>query len=125
MSEQDTTFPLHRLFTAFLISSTTLKPLTEFMFGPAVFSPVKPFVSSSKIDPSQPCHCLKINPCDHAFKILSVFFSTYVIYCLCSNPLLSMFKAGQIYIYFFLFPSYEKSTILEAKKLNTIFFVIA
>lgn len=54
ISAHETTLRLQALSTAFLISSITLNPLTEFTFGRAVFSPLKLEVSSSRIDPSQP-----------------------------------------------------------------------
>lgn len=50
MSAQET-IPLHELSTAVLIASTTSNPLTELVFGKAVFSPPLP---SNKIDASQP-----------------------------------------------------------------------
>lgn len=37
-----------------LMASITSKPLAEFLFGPAFFSPVNVAVSSSSTDPSQP-----------------------------------------------------------------------
>jgi hypothetical protein len=54
ISAQETTGRLHALSTAALISSTTENPLIEFIFGKAVFSPVKFLVSSSRTDPSHP-----------------------------------------------------------------------
>ena len=53
MSAHDTT-PGHTFSTAVFMSSTTSNPLTEFWLGLAVFSPVKPEVSSSSIEPSHP-----------------------------------------------------------------------
>lgn len=50
MSAQETT-PLHELSTALLIASITSNPLTELLFGKAVFSPSLP---SSKTDASHP-----------------------------------------------------------------------
>jgi len=47
-----------------LQSSKTSKPLIEFIFGIAVFSPTKVGVSSTITDPSHPCQvsqCLGIN----------------------------------------------------------------
>ena len=38
-----------------LMSSMTLNPRAEFKLGVAVFSPTKPGLSSSKLEPSQPC----------------------------------------------------------------------
>lgn len=58
ISAHDTTGRLQALSTAALISSTTENPLAELLFGKAVFSPMKFLVSSSRIDPSQPC-CFK------------------------------------------------------------------
>ncbi|RDY13447.1 hypothetical protein CR513_01638, partial [Mucuna pruriens] len=55
ISAHDTTGRLHALSSAALISSITSKPLIEFRFGRAVFSPVKFLVSSSRTDPSHPC----------------------------------------------------------------------
>ena len=49
------TMPGQAPSTLDLISSITLNPLTELAFGRAVFSPVNVDVSSSSIDPSQPC----------------------------------------------------------------------
>lgn len=54
ISAQDTT-PGHNFSTLDLIASITSKPLTELLFGAAVFSPLKVEVSSSSNDPSQPC----------------------------------------------------------------------
>lgn len=45
----------HAASTLDLIASITSKPLTELLFAAAVFSPLKDDVSSSSIDPSQPC----------------------------------------------------------------------
>ena len=53
MSAQDTV-ALQLASTRVLIVSITSKPLAEFRFGPAFFSPVKVAVSSSSIDASQP-----------------------------------------------------------------------
>ena len=53
MSAHETT-PGHRLSTLDLILSTTSNPLTELLFGPAVFSPIEVEVSSNNIDPSHP-----------------------------------------------------------------------
>lgn len=49
------TMPGQTFSTWDLILATTLNPLTELLFGPAVCSPVKEEVSSRSIDPSQPC----------------------------------------------------------------------
>jgi len=53
------------LLTTVFISSTTSKALSDWKFGKAVFSPVKLAVSSSRTDPSQPCHsshaCMSIS----------------------------------------------------------------
>jgi hypothetical protein len=54
ISAHETT-PGQTFSTFDLMSSTTLKPLTDLLLGPAVFSPVKEDVSSRRIDPSQPC----------------------------------------------------------------------
>jgi hypothetical protein len=48
------TTPGHAASTADFIWSITSNPLTELLFGLAVFSPVKVDVSSNSIDPSQP-----------------------------------------------------------------------
>lgn len=53
ISAQDTV-ALQLASTRVLIVSITSKPLAEFRFGPAFFSPVKVAVSSSSIDASQP-----------------------------------------------------------------------
>lgn len=53
ISAQDTT-PGQAFSTAVLIMSMTSNPLSELMFGFAVFSPVKFEVSSRSNDPSQP-----------------------------------------------------------------------
>lgn len=53
MSAHETT-PGHAFSTAAFILSTTSNPLTEFLLGVAVFSPVNVDVSSSNNDPSQP-----------------------------------------------------------------------
>lgn len=49
------TVALQEASTLVLMVSITSKPLAEFLFGPAFFSPVNVAVSSNKIDPSQPC----------------------------------------------------------------------
>lgn len=54
MSAQETVW-LHASSSCALMSSTTSNPRSEFLFGCAVFSPVKPGASSSSTDPSQPC----------------------------------------------------------------------
>lgn len=54
ISAHDMIGRLQALSTAALIWSTTSKPLSELIFGIAVFSPMKVGVSSSRIDPSQP-----------------------------------------------------------------------
>lgn len=54
ISAQETT-PGHTFSTFVLIVSITLKPLNEFAFGPAVFSPVKLDVSSKRTEASHPC----------------------------------------------------------------------
>ena len=54
MSAQDTV-ALQAASTRVLMVSITSKPLTEFWFGRAFFSPVNVAVSSSSIDASQPC----------------------------------------------------------------------
>lgn len=59
ISAQETT-PGQALSNCDLIVSITSNPLIELAFGPAVFSPVKSAVSSSRIDASQPCHALKM-----------------------------------------------------------------
>lgn len=41
--------------TLAFIASMTSKPLAEFLFGKAFFSPLKVLVSSSNTDPSHPC----------------------------------------------------------------------
>lgn len=48
------TVALQEASTLVLMVSITSKPLAEFLFGPAFFSPVNVAVSSNKIDPSQP-----------------------------------------------------------------------
>ena len=53
ISAQDTT-PLQTASNRVLMLSITSYPLTEFAFGPAVFSPVNDEVSSNSIDPSHP-----------------------------------------------------------------------
>lgn len=55
MSAHETT-PGQAFSTADFMSSITSNPLTESRFGIAVFSPVKEDVSSSRIEPSHPCH---------------------------------------------------------------------
>lgn len=55
MSAHETTLPWHAVFTADLTWSMTSNPLTELMFGRAVFSPWEVGVSSNRSDPSQPC----------------------------------------------------------------------
>lgn len=54
ISAQETT-PGHTFSTFVLMVSITLKPLNEFAFGPAVFSPVKLDVSSKRTEASHPC----------------------------------------------------------------------
>jgi len=54
ISAHETT-PGHIFSTSDLIASITSKPLTELLLAAAVFSPWKVGVSSSSIDPSQPC----------------------------------------------------------------------
>jgi len=44
----------HNFSTSDFILSITSKPLSEFAFGPAVFSPVKLDVSSNNTDASHP-----------------------------------------------------------------------
>lgn len=58
ISAHDTT-PGHTASTLDFMASMTSKPLNEFWFGGAVFSPLKEEVSSSRTDPSQPCFQLK------------------------------------------------------------------
>lgn len=53
ISAHETT-PGHAFSTADLMLSTTSKPLAEFLFGTAFFSPMKLDVSSRRIDPSHP-----------------------------------------------------------------------
>lgn len=53
ISAQDTV-ALQAASTRVLMLSITSKPLAEFRFGTAFFSPVKPDVSSNSMDPSQP-----------------------------------------------------------------------
>lgn len=48
------TVALQAASTRVLMVSITSKPLAEFLFGFAVFSPVKPDTSSSSMDPSHP-----------------------------------------------------------------------
>jgi hypothetical protein len=55
ISAHETT-PGHAFSTADFMLSMTSNPLAEFWFGAAFFSPVKEDVSSSKSDPSHPCH---------------------------------------------------------------------
>ena len=55
ISAHDTT-PGHTASTLDFMASMTSKPLTEFLLGSAVFSPLKEEVSSSSTDPSQPCY---------------------------------------------------------------------
>ncbi|CAA7405231.1 unnamed protein product [Spirodela intermedia] len=54
MSAQET-IPGQDASSSSLMPSTTSKPLREFAFGPAVFSPANAGESSSSTDPSQPC----------------------------------------------------------------------
>lgn len=54
ISAQETT-PGQMVSSWDLIVSITSKPLNEFVFGAAVFSPVKFDVSSTRTDPSHPC----------------------------------------------------------------------
>ena len=54
ISAHETT-PGHELSNWDLMVSMTSNPLTELLFGAAVFSPVKLDVSSNNIDASQPC----------------------------------------------------------------------
>lgn len=55
ISAHETT-PGQAFSTADFILSITSNPLAEFRFGFAVFSPVKEEVSSSRSEPSHPCH---------------------------------------------------------------------
>ncbi|KAH0470498.1 hypothetical protein IEQ34_000221 [Dendrobium chrysotoxum] len=55
ISAQETT-PGQAFSTAAFILSITSNPLTDWLFGPAFFSPVKLGVSSRSKDPSQPCN---------------------------------------------------------------------
>lgn len=48
------TIPLQAVSTLDLIASMTSKPLIEFLFGNAFFSPVNVAVSSKSTDASQP-----------------------------------------------------------------------
>lgn len=48
------TIPGQAASSSSLMSSTTSKPLREFAFGPAVFSPANAGESSSSTEPSQP-----------------------------------------------------------------------
>lgn len=57
-SAQETT-PGHSDSIMFLILSTILYPLNEFMFGEAFFSPCNDSVSSSNTDASHPCNTIK------------------------------------------------------------------